>query len=105
MCIRDRWNAYKQVTESVNRLNPRLQGRLGGKFALPSTKAKLAIGAPVEDPPVDDDNNDDDNEAEDDDAQYVDMEDDDDRSSKASSSGKKGRRKSRGKGPRKHYRN
>ena len=99
------WKAYKSLTQPINRLNPRLQGRLGGKFALPSTTARLAISAPADeerDVNADDDPNNDDNE---DDTDYVDMTGDEEEST-SSSKGGNGRRKSKGKGkgPRKQYR-
>ena len=103
--VRAMWKAYKSLTQPVNRLNPRLQGRLGGKFALPSTSARLAIGAPAED---ERNTNDDDgaiNDDNEDDADYVDMTGDEEEST-SSSKGGNGRRKSKGKGkgPRKQYR-
>ena len=111
--VRAMWKAYKSLTQPVNRLNPRLQGRLGGKFALPSTSARLAIGAPAGDEQNannDDDGatNDDDganNDENEDDADYVDMTGDEEEST-SSSKGGNGRRRSKGKGkgPRKQYR-
>ena len=103
--VKTMWKAYQSLTQPVNRLNPRLQGRLGGKFALPSTSARLAIGAPADeerDTNADDDANDDINE---DDTKYVDMSGDAEEST-SSSKGGNGRRKSKGKGkgPRKQYR-
>ena len=99
------WKAYKSLTQPVNRLNPRLQGRLGGKFALPSTSTRLAIGAPAED---ERNTNDDDgaiNDDNEDDADYVDMTGDEEESTSSSKGGNGRRRsKSKGKGPRKQYR-